>query len=321
MAAKALELRRAPETLLLNLHSLGFGRMAPRPLEANCDPNSRVCEVVARVAELFEIKDAAGRTCETCGGGFFRFNGSSDYTVGELLVDRGPLKAGEPHLEIFSRRDDPAHDIYATGSQGPAKLREGFVALECAVIGLHVGRVAALVPRIDAEKDYSTVARYPEVHSKLYDILNTALRTCDNNDYFIEDRLQIVKLILAQPRFHLFHRPSGRGRRTVLQEAAARGFTAIFGVLLSAGAPTVGICNYIHRNSRGATMQEMIVRHVSMDPSQQSERVYRPRRHGPPRPPSFHDHFEVPRVYATEHRTAASRSLAELDGEVFEISQ
>ncbi len=68
-------------------------------------------------------------------------------------------------------------------------------------------------------------------------------------------------------------------------------------------------------------MQEMIVRHVSMDPSQQSERVYRPRRHGPPRPPSFHDHFEVPRVYATEHRTAASRSLAELDGEVFEIGQ
>ena len=106
-----------------------------------------------------------------------------------------------------------------------------------------------------------------------------------------------------------------------MQEAAARGFTAIFGVLLSAGAPTVGICDYIHRNSRGATMQEMIVRHVSMDPSQQSERVYRPRRHGPPRPPSFHDHFEVPRVYATEHRTAASRSLAELDGEVFEIGQ
>ena len=69
------------------------------------------------------------------------------------------------------------------------------------------------------------------------------------------------------------------------------------------------------------SMQEMIVRHVSMDPSQQSERVYRPRRHGPPRPPSFHDHFEVPRVYATEHRTAASRSLAELDGEVFEIGQ
>ena len=69
------------------------------------------------------------------------------------------------------------------------------------------------------------------------------------------------------------------------------------------------------------SMQEMIVRHVSMDPSQQSERVYRPRRHGPPRPPSFHDHFEVPRVYATEHRTAASRSLAELDGEVFGIGQ
>ena len=77
----------------------------------------------------------------------------------------------------------------------------------------------------------------------------------------------------------------------------------------------------LHRNSRGAMMREMIVRHVSMDPSQQSERVYRPRRHGPPRPPSFHDHFEVPRVYATEHRTAASRSLAELDGEVFEIGQ
>ena len=115
MATKALELRRAPETLILNLHSLGLGRMAARPLEANCDPNSRVCEVVARVAELFEIKDAAGRTCATCGGGFFRFNGSSDYTVGELLVDRGPLKAGEPHLEIFSQRDDPAHDIYALG--------------------------------------------------------------------------------------------------------------------------------------------------------------------------------------------------------------
>ena len=69
------------------------------------------------------------------------------------------------------------------------------------------------------------------------------------------------------------------------------------------------------------SMQEMIVRHVSMDLSQESERVYRPRRHGPPRPPSFHDHFEVPRVYATEHRTAASRSLAELDGEVFGIGQ
>ena len=128
-------------------------------------------------------------------------------------------------------------------------------------------------------------------------------------------------LILNLHSLGFIHRPSGRGRRTVLQEAAARGFTAIFGVLLSAGAPTVGICNYIHRNSRGATMQEMIVRHVSMDPSQQSERVYRPRRHGPPRPSSFHDHFEVPRVYATEHRTAASRSLAELAGEVLEIGQ
>ena len=171
------------------------------------------------------------------------------------------------------------------------------------------------------DRDYSIVAHFGEVHSNLYDILLTVVLTRDDNDYFIEHRLQIVKLILAQPRFHLFHRPLGPGRRTVLQEAAARGFTAIFGVLLSAGAPTVGICNYIHRNSRGATMQEMIVRHVSMDPSQQSERVYRPRRHGPPRLPSFHDHFEVPRVYATEHRTAASRSLAELDGEVFEISQ
>ena len=74
MAANALELRPTPVALKLNLHSLGFGRMAARQFEANCDPDSRVCEVVARVAELCTIIDAAGRTCVTCGGGFFRFN-------------------------------------------------------------------------------------------------------------------------------------------------------------------------------------------------------------------------------------------------------
>ena len=74
MAAKALELRRAPAALILNLHSLGHGRMASRRLDATCDPDMGVCEVVARVADHFTIKDAAGRTCVTCGGGFFRFN-------------------------------------------------------------------------------------------------------------------------------------------------------------------------------------------------------------------------------------------------------
>ena len=139
-------------TLRVELSCLGYGRMEPQILRVNCSRNDKVRDILKCVAHRENILDAG-----FCSESGYHGKVASDVnlgTVAELIEDENELR---PHLELWSTRNDPAHDIYQeyTVHDSPATVREGFAALLYACFHLEVARVAAHLPAIDARVDYT----------------------------------------------------------------------------------------------------------------------------------------------------------------------
>jgi hypothetical protein len=250
--------------LVVRLHSLGHGRMDEDVRKFEVVAEHGLHDVLAKLARTLKIEGAA-----------FSPNGYPYYPlhrdvgkVSEYVHSEDPW-----HVEMYSTRDDPAHDLYQDLllSNHWIKLREGFGALYYAALNLEVDRFAFHLPSIDANADYG--AENPSsYHTNLVDILVTLSgggspakghsATCS------EKALRIIKLICKKPGMDLGAYPK-IGMQTAAQTAAEHGQHSILEALLDAGAPTTGLydaCAKLKETDAECytRLLEIVVRHVSL---------------------------------------------------------
>jgi hypothetical protein len=242
--------------LVVRLHSLGHGRMDEDVRKFEVIAEHGLHKVLAKIATSLRIERPV-----FCPSGDMPHHLHRDVgKVSEYVRSDVPW-----HVEMYSTRDDPAHDLYQDLLQdkAPIKLREGFGALVFAALCLEVDRFAFHLKSIDAKTDYGALS--PSVYqSNLVDILvmlSSGRRPAPQ-------ALRMVKLICKKPGMDLGAYPK-YGMQTAAQVAAEHGRQSILEALLDAGAPTTGLydaCAKLKEMDPACytRLLEIVVRHVSL---------------------------------------------------------